>query len=158
MPILALTLDEDKKMLGNPFISNDPFKNINVFEEQNGSDSFERSAHLFASSQIFPSQHDDNVINVLVNVTLTANAVELDDDEKTLLKIALRSELQLLGTTIRHLEITDTRIDFTAQLPPHLSIEKLIRNSETKLQTIWLIEKRQSLLFDTACVSSVAIN
>lgn len=99
-----------------------------------------------------------NTINVVVKATLPfATELELEEaSDKTLLTTALRSELQLLGSVIHHLDVNDTSIDFTANLPTHLSVEKLIRSSETKLQTVWLMEKKQSLLFQTANAESVA--
>jgi hypothetical protein len=134
----------------NPFFEDEP---NNVFSADNPFPKLE-----FPFPGIFnTTPKASSGINVVVKVSLVpATELELEANGKTMLTIALRSELQLLGSMIHNLDITDTSIEFTVKLSPNLTVEKLIRSSETKLQTVWLMEKKQSLLFQTANAESVA--
>jgi hypothetical protein len=82
-------------------------------------------------------------------------AVDLDD-EAELLKNMLKSELQLLGSDAISIFVSKDVIDLKVKLPLNLSIERLCRAVENRLQTSWLMRKKTPIFFTTPLVKSIA--
>ena len=103
-----------------------------------------------------PEIHDDFSASVLIKFSLQPlGAVDLDDDAE-FLKNILKSELQLLGSDAISIVVANNVIDLKVKLPLNLSIERLYRALENRIQTSWLMRKKTPIFFTTPLVKSFA--
>ena len=103
-----------------------------------------------------PEIHEIFGASVVIEISLRPfGAVDLDD-EAEFLKTMLKGELQLLGSDAISIVVANNVIDLKVKLPLNLSIERLYRALENRLQTSWLMRKKTPIFFTTPLVKSLA--
>lgn len=103
-----------------------------------------------------PEIHEDFGASVVIEISLRPlGAVDLDD-EAEFLKNILKSELQLLGSDAISIVVANNVIDLKVKLPLNLSIERMYRALENRLQTSWLMRKKTPIFLTTPLVKSLA--
>ena len=103
-----------------------------------------------------PEIHGDFGASVVIKISLQPlGAVDLDD-EAEFLKTMLKGELKLLGSDAISIVVANNVIDLKVKLPLNLSIERLYRALENRLQTSWLMRKKTPIFLTTPLVKSIA--
>lgn len=103
-----------------------------------------------------PEIHEIFGASVVIEISLQPlGAVDLDD-EAEFLKNILKSELQLLGSDAISIVVANNVIDLKVKLPLNLSIERMYRALENRLQTSWLMRKKTPIFLTTPLVKSLA--
>ena len=103
-----------------------------------------------------PKIHEAFSASVLIEISLRPfGAVDLDDDAE-FLKNILKSELQLLGSDAISIVVAKDVIDLKVKLPLNLSIERLYRALENRIQTSLLMRNKNPIFFTTPLVKSIA--
>ena len=103
-----------------------------------------------------PEIHEDFGASVVIKISLQPlGAVDLDDDSE-FLKNILKSELQLLGSDAISIVVAKDVIDLKVKLPLNLSIERLYRALENRIQTSLLMRNKNPIFFTTPLVKSIA--
>jgi len=113
----------------------------------------------FTAPQPTAPQPSDGVGGAIIDVEVTAKlaiplGIIMSGQDRENLTRAAKSVMvfNLVQSLNVSVDATEIRIDF--QLPPHLSIEKMLREVQSKLSYVWLITHKEHLFFNNLVVRS----
>lgn len=92
-------------------------------------------------------------VQLIISIPFPAGT-ELDAKKITTLTRAVNSELAQLGVEALSFNIDSMAMRFELNLPPYLTIDKLLRSIKNKAAYIWLVTQKEPIFFDGSSVFS----
>lgn len=92
-------------------------------------------------------------VQLIISIPFPAGT-ELDEKKITMLTRAVNSELAQLGVEALSFNIDSMAMRFELNLPPYLTIDKLLRSIKNKAAYIWLVTQKEPIFFDGSSVFS----